>query len=76
MRASLETKQHTIWQEQGLNIHSQDLNPSLWHLIRSCQKTVKNWMNKKHIKHNGTQTGKGINTRTLYQKIERSSAAQ
>jgi hypothetical protein len=29
MRASLEMKEQTIWQQQGLNIRSQDLNQPL-----------------------------------------------
>jgi hypothetical protein len=44
-----------------------------------AKRAVKNWMNKKHQTMGflkGTQTGKGTNTGTLCQKIERSAEAQ
>jgi hypothetical protein len=60
------------WQEQDLNIHSQDLNQLAASQLELTRKWSKDWMNRNHKKtlgsHNWTQTGKGIYTRPLCQK--------
>jgi hypothetical protein len=73
MRVLLVMKQQINWQEQDLNIRSQDLN-QLAHLNFSCQEGGQGLDERKSQKtlgiHNWTQTGKGNYTRALCQKNE------
>jgi hypothetical protein len=68
MRVLLEMKQQIYWQEQDLNILSQDLNQPVV-LTRSCQESGQGLDEHESHKtmgiHNWTRTGKGTYIRTL-----------
>jgi hypothetical protein len=71
MRALLEMKQRVYFQEQDLNIRSQDLNQpvaSRLEFPRSGQRLDEQKPQKTMGIHNWTRTGKGTYVRTLYQK--------
>jgi hypothetical protein len=60
MRVLLEMKQQIYWQEQ-------DLNPSLWHFSRSCQKSGQGLDEQKSHKTMGIHNWTQNRQRALYQ---------